>query len=180
MKTSFAGPKILHFGNPQIYAPTTVTSGLEPLVYGRHQRNRPPNSFNGGDTQLFFLQENDPGKGKQATTEALICDPFENTINGTPGKVPYDVPGGCALYLLSSNPSQIPGMGLNHLVQYSNDQTHSLQFLNSPGLRISGLSTEYSSPCSEKPMDCNMILRKGPDGFLEHGVQQQPFPVSLD
>lgn len=157
-----------------------MTSGLEPLVYGRHQRNRPPNSFNGGDTQLFFLQENDPGKGKQATTEALICDPFENTINGTPGKVPYDVPGGCALYLLSSNPSQIPGMGLNHLVQYSNDQTHSLQFLNSPGLRISGLSTEYSSPCSEKPMDCNMILRKGPDGFLEHGVQQQPFPVSLD
>lgn len=143
--TFIAGPKILHFGNPEIYAPTTVASGLEPLVYGRHQRNRPPNSiYGGGDTQMLFMQENEPGMRNKATPEAFPCDPFENTINGTPaGKVSCDVSGGCALYLLSSNPTQIPGVGLNHMVQYSsNDQTHSLQFLNSPGMRFRGLSTE--------------------------------------
>lgn len=170
-----------------MYAPTTVASGLEPLVYGRHQRSRAPNSiYGGGDTQMPFVQENEPGKRNKATPEAFLCDPFENTLSGTPaGRVPCDVSGGCALYLLSSNPTQIPEVGLNHMVHYSsNDQTHSLQFLNSPGMRFSGLSTEYASSCSydhvkDKPMDCQMTLRMSPEGLLEHGVQQS-FPISLE
>ncbi|XP_015871799.1 squamosa promoter-binding-like protein 13A isoform X2 [Ziziphus jujuba] len=177
LSSAYKGPKILHFGSPpQIYAPTATTTmrnGSEPFVYGRQQRNRPPDFSNGRDTQFFFLQENHPEKSNQATPEAFLCDyPILNTIKGQTEKVPNEVStGGCALYLLSSNPSslQIPaGMDVNHHLVQSNDQMHqsSLQFPNS-----------FSAFDHGKDKPQNMILRMGPDGLLEHVGAPQAFPI---
>lgn len=179
---NFTGPKILHFGSPpQIYAPTTTTTtttmrnGSEPLVYGRQQRYRPPNFSNGRDTQFFLLQENHPEKSNQATPEAFLCDyPFLNPIKGQPERVTDEVSSGCALYLLSSNPSslEIPaGMDPNHHLVQADDQTHHnpLQFLNSFSAFDHG---------KDKPLDhFNMILKMGPDNLLDHIGAPQAFPI---
>ncbi|XP_062010368.1 squamosa promoter-binding-like protein 16 [Rosa rugosa] len=97
--SNYKGPRILHFGTPQLCATTNArslwpfeaksTADHQPMLYNRHQRLHavehqqiPPNSFtnNGGaDKQFIFLQTNDPkiATFKQAATpQAFMQEPF--------------------------------------------------------------------------------------------------------
>ncbi|KAL6135930.1 hypothetical protein ACLB2K_068155 [Fragaria x ananassa] len=101
--SNFKGPRILHFGTPQLCATTNVrslwpfeaknTADHQPMLYNRHQRlqavdhlRTPPNSFtnNGGaDKQFIFLQTNDPklsAFNQAAIPQAFTQEPFP-TLN---------------------------------------------------------------------------------------------------
>lgn len=164
-----SGPRILQFSSPQIYATTTLRSSrpgiarseAEAMIYNHHRRlpitdgQSPPNSFAfiyNEENKLFsFLQENDPKGGNQAAYEASVYHPLPNSIaspesgraghNMLPaGGITQSIDLGCALYLLSSHPTQTSARGLSHLVQSS--VSHPIQSLDS-GQQSNGVA-QYS------------------------------------
>lgn len=97
--SAYKGPRILHFGTPQLCATSDVRSmwpleaksaaDNQPMLYNRHQRFNtinhqriPPNSCtrNGGsDKQLIFLQTNDPKLAvfnQAAAPQGFMRQPF--------------------------------------------------------------------------------------------------------
>ncbi|XP_050383935.1 squamosa promoter-binding-like protein 13A [Argentina anserina] len=97
--SNYKGPRILHFGSPQLCATTNVRSlwpfeaknsaDHQPMLYNRHQRMQavdhlriPPNCSTddgGADKQLFFLQTNDPrvsSFNQAATPQAFMRESF--------------------------------------------------------------------------------------------------------
>ncbi|PON61283.1 SBP-box transcription factor [Parasponia andersonii] len=201
--SGYKGPRILHFGSPQIYAATSVrslwpsdtkTGATESWIYSPHKRfqvtnqQSPPTSFNGGDKRLFFLQKNDLKQGNQVYPEAFLCHPFE-----PPGKerqrenrimsseeisLPIDS-GGRALYLLSTNPTQFSG--LSQLGQSNESFPYPFQLLD---YNIGKDKTvDPNLPVydvNKTNIYGNMMLRMGPDDLLEHGAALQMLPISLE
>ncbi|XP_062151657.1 teosinte glume architecture 1-like [Alnus glutinosa] len=156
--SNYKGPRILQFSSPQIYATTTLRnsrpgiarSEAEAMIYNHHRRlpitdgQSPPNSFAfifNEENKLFsFVQENDPKGGNQAASEASVYHPLPNSIasseSGRAGHNMLSASGitqsidlGCALYLLSSHPTQTSARGLSHLVESS--VSHPIQSLDS-------------------------------------------------
>lgn len=120
-------------------------------LYAADERS-PPNSFNGGgDKQFLFLQANDPkaAAGNRAAPQAFLCQQqkFPTTIAAASPKSTK----GCALYLLSSHPTQNPVSGLNHWAQPTVTTTH---------------------PCShnveDRPVNPEMMFPMCPDGFWDN------------
>ncbi|EXC33382.1 Squamosa promoter-binding-like protein 16 [Morus notabilis] len=91
--SGYKGPRILHFGNPQIYATATVKgmwpmetkTGSESWTHTPHRRfqiinyqQNPPTPFNGGDKSLFFLQKTNDTKlgGNQTNPDEYLRHPL--------------------------------------------------------------------------------------------------------
>ena len=194
----YSGPRILHFGNPQIYAtasvrsmwPVEAKSGSESWLYGPHRRlqaNNQPSpqiSFNGTTLKKnislkaeFSYQTN--------SSEQLLCHPCERARNDNHAicdeevSLPIDS-GGRALYLLSTNPTpQQPSDGCSfQLLDYHPKDKPPLDPLPSPNYYYD-IANKTNSNNGEDVYATNMMLRMGPDSLLEHGAFQM-LPISLD
>ncbi|XP_068336925.1 squamosa promoter-binding-like protein 13A [Pyrus communis] len=165
--STYKGPRIVQFGSPRVCATTNVRciwpvkdkKGAESMrsnyhhqwLYAADERS-PPNSFNGGgDKQFLFLQANDPkaAAGNRAAPQAFVCQQqkFPTTIAAASPKSTK----GCALYLLSSHPTQNPVSGLNHLAQPTVTTAH-----------------PRSHNVEDRPVNPEMMFPMCPDGFWDN------------
>ncbi|KAM2107111.1 hypothetical protein ACFX1Q_024126 [Malus domestica] len=179
---TYKGTRILQFSNPQVCATTNLRcmwpvedkKGAESMHSNRHHQwlratdePKPPNSFNGaGHEPFIFLQASDPkaAAGNRAAPQAFTCQQQPLPITAAAGS-PKSTRG-CALYLLSSHPTQNPVTGLNHLARSTVTTTHPGQILD-PILQMNRGFSEFS--CSHDEEDRTvipeMMFLPGPDGF---------------
>ncbi|XP_062105414.1 teosinte glume architecture 1-like isoform X2 [Humulus lupulus] len=211
--SGYKGPRILHFGSPQIYAATSVkslwpmdtkTGGQEswiyspPLPHKRFQVNQQspsPTPFNGGDKRVFFLQKNDPKQGNQTYPEAILCHPSEppgkgreksHILSSEEISLPIDS-GGRALYLLSTNPTQLSGV--NQMGQHNESFPYPFQLLDHNDGKDKPLDHHHhlyhhlpAYDVNKSNIYGNMMLRMGPEDCLENGAAAalQMLPISLE
>lgn len=127
---------------------------------------KPPNSFKGvGHERFLFLQASDPKAtaGNRAAPQAFMCQqqPLPITAAASPKST-----RGCALYLLSSHPTQNPVTGLNHLAQSPVTTTHPGQILDARLQMNRGFSEfSWSHDEEDRTVIPEMMFLPGPDGF---------------
>ncbi|KAG2710628.1 hypothetical protein I3760_04G037200 [Carya illinoinensis] len=119
-RPSYKGSRILQFSNPHIYA-TTSLRGTWPGMASSEAQAMVHNHCRG-----LRITE---GQSSQTTPEASIHQPLPNSIVSAEsgrgghsmlsGEPTQSIDLGCALYLLSTHPTQTSAMDLNHLVRSS-------------------------------------------------------------
>lgn len=168
------------------------------MVCNHHQSFRitdgqsPPNSFaffyNEENRMLSFLQENGPKEGHQAAPEESLYQPLPHSTASAESRRDSDnmfscgltqsIDLGCALYLLSANPTQTSAMGLSHLLQSS--VSHPIQSLGSGQQHDAVAQYSCSHGTKDKPaglvlvpdanqtnINCNGMSQGALDGLLE-------------
>ncbi|KAK9925535.1 hypothetical protein M0R45_033857 [Rubus argutus] len=181
--SAYKGPRILHFGTPQLCATSNVRSmwpleaksaaDNQPMLYNRHQRQMTLNlQFSTKQQPLKLLLRQpfptSPAAAASPQSTRATADHAISSDGTTQG-----IGSSCALYLLSSstNPTQsLVNTGLNHLVQ-SNvvNSSHS----GHQQLQMKS-SSEFPSYCSNYHMEDKFFLRPDPDGLLDPGAQMLP------
>nr|AUO16094.1 SBP-box transcription factor [Betula luminifera] len=168
----FSSPQIYATTTLRSSRPGIARSEAEAMIYNHHRRlpitdgDSPPNSFAfiyNDENKLFsFLQENGPKGGNRVASEASAYHPLANSIassesgrgghNMLPpsasGGITQSIDVGCALYLLSSHPSQTSARGLSHLVQ--SNVSHPIQSLDSGQQSNGAAQYSYSHGIKDK------------------------------
>lgn len=146
------GPRMLHFGNPHVYATASVKTSVWPVDPKPESESwlySPRTFINGNEGPNNMFEPTPPPRLVSSSSDEEVSLPIDS--------------GGRALYLLSTNPApQHPnGNRPVRLVDY--------------GDPLGGAVPDHfpnSSPY--------YALRVGPDTLLEHGGSLHMLPISLD
>ncbi|KAM6549556.1 hypothetical protein CsatB_021232 [Cannabis sativa] len=209
--SGYKGPRILHFGSPHIYAANgmkslwpleTKNGGTESWIYShpphhkrlqvntnntnnKNQESPLPTSFNGVDKRVFLLQKNDPKQGNYPS-KPPGKGRGNHLLSSEEISLPIDS-GGRALYLLSTNQTQLSGV--SHLGAQTNESfPYPFQLLDQNDGKDKPFDHHHhhhfpAYDVNKTNIYGNMMLRMGPEDCLENGgaaAAMHMLPISLE